>query len=413
MNDHDDPFGLARERKITQSGVRRVFTPHQPIQEQSLFFGRAEQVRKLIENINTPRQHAILYGERGVGKSSLARVAAELVLKQLVAGKLYVKRCDSEDTFETIVADPLDDVGFFDQPLEHFESKREGGDAALGLWGVKAGVHTTSEKGSKTIARRINIQPSTAAAKINGTPGLLLIDEADAIRDPSDKRKLAEFIKQLSDSASPFKVLVVGIAQVAADLTGAHPSVQRCLKETRLGRMADDEITAIVVEGAKRLAIEFDQAAVERIVKLSSGYPHFAHLLSLKCAEDAVAAGRKVVSKEDLREAIGHAVGDAEGSLRNTYDQATRSADTEMYRVTVLAAALLERDEFTAAELRQSIEERVTHQAIEQNALNNYLNRLVSQVPGEAILHRLAKGVYRFSDPRMPSYVKIANGAME
>jgi energy-coupling factor transporter ATP-binding protein EcfA2 len=57
----------------------------------------------LIEQINTPGQHALLYGDRGVGKSSLANIASNLLLKHVARGALYEKRCDSETTFEEIV----------------------------------------------------------------------------------------------------------------------------------------------------------------------------------------------------------------------------------------------------------------------------------------------------------------------
>ena len=40
--------------------------------------------------------------------------------------------------------------------------------------------------------------------------------------------------------------------------------------------------------------------------------------------------------------------------------------------------------------------------------LNNYLKKLAS-VEDITILRRIAKGVYRFNDPRMPSYVKIVS----
>ena len=63
-------FGLIREEKIKRSGVREVFTPHRPINKIDFFFGRQREVKTLIEQLNTPGQHSLLYGERRVGKSS-------------------------------------------------------------------------------------------------------------------------------------------------------------------------------------------------------------------------------------------------------------------------------------------------------------------------------------------------------
>jgi hypothetical protein len=48
-----DPFGQKRERRITKSGVRDVFTPHHPVHHIDLLHGRRDEVRRLLENINT------------------------------------------------------------------------------------------------------------------------------------------------------------------------------------------------------------------------------------------------------------------------------------------------------------------------------------------------------------------------
>lgn len=71
-----DPYGLEREVKIARSGVRNVFTPHQPVAQHTFLYGRSTAVKTLVETLNTPGQHVLLYGDRGVGKSSLANVVA-------------------------------------------------------------------------------------------------------------------------------------------------------------------------------------------------------------------------------------------------------------------------------------------------------------------------------------------------
>lgn len=353
----------------------------------------------------------MLYGDRGVGKSSLANIASHLLLKHLIKGKLFRKRCDSEDTFETIVGEALEEFGFFDKPISKTSAKSEGGEAGLRIPVAKAGVHTTTTKSDTIELRSIHIQPSTAAESVNGNNGLLLIDEVDAIKNATEKQKLAEFVKLLSDGHSPFKVLIVGIANTVGELTAGHPSVQRCLKETKLDRMSDDEIRSIVIEGSKKARITFSDSATIKIANLSSGYPHFTHLLCLKCAEDAINANKSNITVDDLRKSIDSAVGDAEGTLRTTYEEATRSASTDMYRVTLLAAAYLENDEFSASSLRESIAE-IQGSTINQGSLNNYLGKLCSDGDG-TVFRRVAMGVYKFNDPRMPSYIKIANGAID
>ncbi len=407
MTDHDF-FGLEREQRISKSGVREVFTPHKPIHSVKFFFGRQAQVQKLIEQINTPGQHALLYGDRGVGKSSLANVAAQLLLANLIKGTLFQKRCDSNTTFEEIVAGPLREAGVHPDLEKVTTSHKRGGRAGLRIPLADAGIDSSRETTETYRGTPITLSASEVSERLGPLRGLLLIDEADAIPKPEDRKKLAELIKLLSDSGSDFKLLVVGIADTGEQLTGGHPSVQRCLKETKLKRMSSAELGQIIEEGAKKLKLTFEPPAVESIVKLSAGYPHFTHLLALKCAENAIADKKRTITKSDLAHVMKQAVEDAEGSLTRSYDSAVRSYGTDMYRKILLGAAGINSPEFTAGELRDSIQQ-VTGDPITQYSLNNYLNRLISD-GYDTILRRVAKGVYCFNDPRMPSFIKIANG---
>ena len=57
-----------------QTRVAEVFTPSAPIDSMALFRGRSTQIQMLVEAVSQIGQHAIVYGERGVGKTSMANV---------------------------------------------------------------------------------------------------------------------------------------------------------------------------------------------------------------------------------------------------------------------------------------------------------------------------------------------------
>ena len=367
-----DFFGLTRETKIVNSKVRDFFTPHKPIDSLDLFFGRQSEVQRIIEQINTPGQHSLLYGERGVGKSSLANIASDLLFSKLLKGKIYIERCDSSTTFESILKTSLSDVGI-DINLRHIEStKQKGGNAKFIIPIVAEGEFGANRETSETRDGPANhISPSFAVNVLHKLKGLLVVDEADALKEDYDKQRLAEFIKLLSDSNASFKVLIVGVAETGEQLIASHASVSRCLRETRLDRMPDNELALVILGGADKINLSFDDIVVKTIVKLSAGYPHFTHLLALKCAEDAVAEGHTVIEKHHLKMAMKRAVDDAEGSLKRMYMKAIRSYSTDMYRIILCAAASLDKTEFSAKELRKAIFEH-TKEELSQQSLNNY-----------------------------------------
>ena len=396
----NDIFGLEREKRILKSGVRNVFTPHQPIQSINLFFGRQQEVSKLIEYLNTPGQHALLFGDRGVGKSSLANVTAELLLRHITNGNLIKKRCDSCDTFLSVVSVILSHAGIDTNIIEKTDNKGVSVGAASSNFGAS---HSVKSLGFGANAN----SPSWVAKQVGHIEGLFLIDELDSLKDFNDKKKIAELVKQLSDEGAKLKLLIVGIAETANDLTAGHPSVHRCLKETRLNRMGKEELKLIINQGQKQIDLTFNPKAIDRIVNVSSGYPHFTHLLALKSAEEAIVVERKNIEITDVKRATNMAVEDAEGTLRKSYLDAIRSSNTTEYKNIISAAATCNDEEFKAKELRNQYL-KLFNKEISQGTLNNYLVRLVSD-DGSKIIRRLGKGVYRFSDPRMPSFIRIAH----
>jgi MoxR-like ATPase len=135
-----DLFGINRESRIIESTVRDIFTPHSPINRIEFFFGRQTEVQGLLEQLNTPGQHSLLYGERGVGKSSLANVALQVLFSKLLHGKIHLIRCDSSTTFESIVSKPLYDVDI-DVTLRQVSStSTKGGKIAVNTQLIKVGI---------------------------------------------------------------------------------------------------------------------------------------------------------------------------------------------------------------------------------------------------------------------------------
>jgi energy-coupling factor transporter ATP-binding protein EcfA2 len=401
----DNFFGLDAEDAIVESGIREIFTPHQPISDVELLLGRQREVQKIVQTLNTPGQHVLLYGERGVGKSSLANIVTS-VLQHLIDREIFVKRCDRADTFESMLRNPLASVGG-DFTLKS-ASQETTGNASVDLKLATGGRGRTVTENYDVSN---SLSPSTVAELIHDVNGLLLVDEVDAIADSVERRKLAELIKLLSDARSGFKILIVGIAETGSELTASHPSVQRCLKETKLRRMSENELKQVVFTGAEKVGLSFTPKVVAAIARLSAGYPHFTHLIALKCAERAIAEKRTEIRDANLKDALLLAVEDAEGTLKEDYDRATRSTGTEMYRNIVIAAATVKSEEFTSAALRDEIG-NLTGNPISQGSLNNFLKRLLSD-DGASILRRVSKGMYRFSDPRMASYARIANALVD
>ena len=334
----------------------------------------------------------------------------------LLSGELYqviFKRCDSQTKFTDLVAEPLFQVKNIDvnvrETHQHSNIEAEGhvGFGSAGIEVSKGSGESRTLNGYHSLAN----SPSWVAAQIASSKVLFVIGELDSIQGDQDRKQLAELLKLVSDhQVSHFKFLLVGIAKTASELTAGHLSVQRCLVEVPLRRLSDHDLIQILERGERRHPFRFTDEAKNEIARLSHGYPYFTHLIALKAAENAVADDCMQIDLSHIERSRGQAVSDADGTLRNAYQAAVVNDTNQRYHKLLQAAALYSNDVITAAQLKQSYKDRFG----EDINISSYMQRLVSE-DGTLVFRRIApdRAVYQFSDPRMPSYIRLAQGARE
>lgn len=397
--DTDDiDYILERTRKIERSKIREIFTPHIPINNMNSLKGRRSEVQKLFEILTTPGQQALLYGERGVGKSSLAQTTA-LELTRRCNMQLFLKSCVKSDNFVTVFQKPLQYVNVDIYNLRKNEK---------GIWGLKTSFGSLARENSNESMGEAekSLSPAFVFEKVKDLKCLFLIDEFDAIKDIEEKAKIAEFIKLLSDYNSKFKVLIVGIADSAKELTEGHPSLTRCMKEIKLRRMSTSELAEIIKSGEQKAGLMFTSSAISKIVYVSSGYPYFTHLLALKASEDAIAEERTTITIKNIVDATQRAAEDSEETLRNSYEASLMHRNREIYERILLCASTCKEEGFSTSDLKNKYH-NLYKENINQTLLATIIKNIVND-DNSNILKRLYKGRYRFSDPRMPSFIKIS-----
>ncbi len=405
----DDLFGLTSELKIRKSKVRDIFTPHTPIDEINHLFGREEDVKRMISIINNPGQHILIYCDRGVGKTSLAKTTCSLILNKIGEGNFFTKSCDSGDSFSTLFIEPLEYSGincFLENETSLLKQK---GSAGLNIQVASAGLESERES-STTYSNSLNLDsPSWVAQKLKNLECIYLIDEVDTLVNEQDQHKLAELIKALSDLKSKFKIIIVGIAKTASELTAGHKSIQRCLKEIHLGRMSDDDIRKFIINGMNKIESKRipNEEVVDKIVDISSGFPHFAHLICLKCAEIAITNDRKFIELHMLDDALIEVAKDSESTLSNILNAVLCTTKSpKEYKLILLASSYCQKKDLRSSEVSKKLYE-LYGISINARTLSSRLSKLVKSYNNSTILTRIAPGCYTFSDPRMPSFIKI------
>lgn len=363
------------------------------------FKGRSHEITNVLSAVSQAGQHVILFGERGVGKTSLASLAHEFWANfaRRTEGVIAIRyNCEPSDSFAAIWANIAD-------MLSDEFAKRGRSLPGSEAWD-ELFAEITHEAATPHHLRRL-------FSFLDGL-FIVVIDEFDQIGDEEAVQQFASLIKTLSDYLAPATLILVGVADTIDDLIGEHASIARATIQVRLPRMSRAELRTIIETGFDAAGVTASPGTFEQMARLSQGLPHYAHRIGQEAGYAAVDRESLTVNSEDVSQAVAMAVEHAQESIGLAYRQATESPRRNtLFAEVLLACALTHGDDlgfFAPADIRGPLE-RVAGKAYKIPQFVRHLRQFstpargeVLQVTGEARRKR-----YRFSDPLLRPYVVL------
>lgn len=368
--------------------VTRLFSPHAPIDEEALFSGRTDLLGQMIDVIFQRGLHAILYGERGVGKTSLTFILKDKIFRGAVQTKLVRRQCTAEHDFGMIWRHIFDEFTFDGESVE----------AIL-----------PQNPNAYDVVKIFEDFPKTWKP-------VIILDEFDRVVDESTHVKMADTIKYLADTSIDATLILVGVASNVGELFSGHGSIHRNLQQVRMPRMSDTELEKIIVDRARLAGMTAPEGVRDEIVRYSQGLPGYTHLLSQCAFRSAIANRSLTVETHDLGAAMRRCVKECDESVREAYGDAIRSTQTTShYRQALLACALAETDEkgyFRASAVREPYSTIMGREMDIMN-FNQHLKQFCKDERGPALNKVGVKGnyEYRFHDALLRPYVIIKGKA--
>ena len=314
----------------SQAKLWEAFTPTKPKRWSRYFAGRRWAIQRVITAIEEEQAHVVIFGDRGIGKTSLANVLAESASQ--VEYQVLRCPCSADITFEEIFRGFLRNLPseFMDRSaraknpaVEHFEQL------------LPRGAFGPTEL-------------TVALGYLKLEHVILIIDEFDRVNSEQLKNQLAETIKNLSDISARITFIVVGIAKNLDDLIGKHQSIQRHLVAVHLPLMEPPELRALIEVGEAASGMHFDEATRDSIVSFAKGLPYYAQLMCLYSGRHALERGSKTVEMTDLREAMAQVLVEADPVTMAMYDMATQGERNQFMTDVMFAAARCRYDRFGA-----------------------------------------------------------------
>ena len=318
-----------------------VYSPSAPVDRLQLFAGRTEQVKSIARAITTRGKHAIMYGEPGVGKTSLAMVMKE-IFDDIDDVRVYKVNATEDDTFDSIWRRTVSQIRVI------VESSPE---AAAELAEYTIDQYADSERDITPG----DINPLLARACDVNTSLVLVFDEFNRLNVECSSR-FPDAIKDLSDNSVNATIVIVGVARDVGELIGNHTSIQRCLSQIPMEPMSNFELRDIIDRAAKQLGMQYDEDAIHLIVGLSQGFPHFTHLLAQEATYCAIDGHVASITSAHVEQGITSALNETDQTLRTDY---TKAGDAQrggtLYPIVVLACAMADTNpvgEFNSAAVR-------------------------------------------------------------
>lgn len=369
--------------------INQLFTPSTPIRLADMFAGRREKIDQMIEAVAEPGRHVVLYGERGVGKTSLSQILEHIVPSGQQTVVHSRKACTPGDTFDSIWRKFFKDIRF----TISGETREV---TVIDLYPESISPDDVLREMKHFAASDIPI---------------FVIDEFNEIADGGvTSRLMANTLKTLSDEGVSATIVVVGVGDNVTQLFADHASIERCTEEVLMPRMTRPELGDVIDKRLRQLGMEIEGDARWKIIILSRGLPTYVHRLGKHAAISAVDDLRRTITEADVDKAIEDILKGSLQSLRDKYEAATSSNQPgNLFKEVLLACALARADDngyFTPAAVREPLE-KILGRPMQIAQYQNHLGDWHTSKRGE-ILQRTGEPRsyrFRFIEPTMQPYI--------
>ncbi|WP_377829707.1 AAA family ATPase [Bradyrhizobium lupini] len=371
--------------------INQLFTPSTPVTERELFAGRTGQMNRLIDTVAERGRHAILYGERGVGKTSLVQILPMIIPGRKGSVKHIRVQAFPTDTFHSIAKNVFKQIKF---------------SADLGD-GVKQ--YDTAQTYTDEITPSDFVREMEFFTQADNP--VIVIDEFNEIRDEATSVSFANTIKALSDSGTNATLVIVGVADNVSQLIKQHESIQRCTEEVPMPRMNQEEALDVLEIRLKQLDMTIHGDAKWKIVNLAKGLPAYVHSLGKHACLNVVSdGGRLHVEGRDSDTAVDSLLTSSDRSFKDAYEAATRSNQPgNLLKHVLTACSLAKTDEagfFSPVSIREPLS-GILGRSVEIANFQNHLLAFIDPKRGEILKRKGEPRAYkfRFDQPALQPYV--------
>lgn len=275
-----------------QSGVdrryRHAFTPSQPVADVRRLAGRTALIRRVIRSIEDQDLHVVLFGDRGIGKTSVLKVIQGLAVRANYL--VHYVSCGQSATFGEVFRSLAKRIPLlYDGTSDPTAADKDGGGSLADY--LPEGEFSVS-------------QLTEVFGRVEGTRILLILDEFDRSDVDAFRRSIGELIKNLSDRSIRVQLLIGGVAANLSELVAHVPSIRRNIVGIGVPNLDSEEVGEMLDIAEVSGNVRFDALARERLAEVSAGLPYLVGLLGQHAVLEAADAGENRIARAHIDRAV-------------------------------------------------------------------------------------------------------------
>lgn len=396
--------------------LNEVLSPSRPIQSEEQLFGRDDELDRIKKALYISGRHVFIFGDRGVGKSSLAATAANLY--QSCDSEYIDIGCGPDSTLFSIVANIAYQAISSSRLTKSKITTTAGVDFKF-LRLTQAHEITRNDLSLEIRSLMDACEVLKEVALIHSDKPIIVLDEFDRIGDKAQRELFADLLKMIGDKKVGIKFIFTGVAKTLSEILSANHSAIRQLETVDLNRLSWEGRWEIIQNAVKQFGLTIDREVEIRIAAISDGFPFYVHLLTEKMLWAVFEAPDNITHIDATHFQLGltFAIASINAELRRPYELVMnrRSSDLEEILWSTADSEFLDR---YLADMYDSykyvMKGRGVHDMIEYKKFAVLIRELKSKKFEEILVSDPNRpGLYSYREKMLRGYVRMqaeANG---
>jgi len=389
--------------------LNEVVSPARPVISIENLVGRQMQLERIEKALYAPGRNVFIYGERGVGKTSLAATAAN---QWQSSDSEYIDiSCAPDSTVRSLVAN----IAAQAVRNSWISNNKTIEQATIGFKWLSYSL--SNEVSPTDFSMRIKglsdaLEVLKEVSKIHSESPIVVIDEVDRMSDDTEIELLADLLKQIGDKRVDLKFIFTGVGSTLNEILGAHRSAIRQLETIELPKLSWDARWDIAIHALGFFDVKIPEEIYIRLAAVSDGYPYYVHLIVEKLLwllfeKDEIV---NVVTWEDYYAALDQAIVGIAAELARPYDMAVNQRSKDYEQILWSTSA----DEWQGAYLSDMYQQytSILSQMEDKTVLpyDKFASRvrnLLKPEYGEILRKGQKQGYYHYKEKMLRGYIRM------